>query len=305
MRMFASDRVASIMARLKWPDDEPIEAKMVSKAVENAQKQIEELNYERRKNVLKYDEVMNGQREAIYGERRKILEGQDLREESVGFVEDLVSDVVESQCPADIFPEEWDLDGLFTALLEIYPVHVAREQAQQAASTDELVDLFVADAMARYQEKEQAVTPEVMRELERVVLLNITDTKWREHLYEMDYLQEGIHLRALAQKDPITEYRREAYDMFQGLTESIRADFVRYIYRVEFVKQGEEQSRQQAAQPSRVQDNRAAVEEAGGQRAATGGTAGANQAVSGKVPRNAPCPCGSGKKYKKCHGATV
>ncbi len=305
MRMFASDRVASIMARLKWPDDEPIEAKMVSKAVENAQKQIEELNYERRKNVLKYDEVMNGQREAIYGERRKILEGQDLREESVGFVEDLVSDVVESQCPADIFPEEWDLDGLFTALLEIYPVHVAREQAQQAASTDELVDLFVADAMARYQEKEQAVTPEVMRELERVVLLNITDTKWREHLYEMDYLQEGIHLRALAQKDPITEYRREAYDMFQGLTESIRADFVRYIYRVEFVKQGEEQSRQQAAQPSRVQDNRAAVEEAGGQRAATGGTAGANQAVSEKVPRNAPCPCGSGKKYKKCHGATV
>ena len=308
MRMFASDRVASIMARLKWPDDEPIEAKMVSKAVENAQKQIEELNYERRKNVLKYDEVMNGQREAIYGERRKILEGQDLREESVGFVEDLVSDVVESQCPPDVFPEEWDLESLFTALLEIYPAQVNEEETRRASSTDELVDLFVADAMARYQEKEQAVTPEVMRELERVVLLNITDTKWREHLYEMDYLQEGIHLRALAQKDPITEYRREAYDMFQGLTESIRADFVRYIYRVEFVKQGEEQARTRAPQPSRVQDNRAEVEEAGGQRALGGGGAGsasANQAVSEKVPRNAPCPCGSGKKYKKCHGATV
>ena len=148
MRMFASDRVASIMQRLKWPDDEPIEAKMVSKAVENAQKQIEELNYERRKNVLKYDEVMNGQREAIYGERRKILEGQDLREESVGFVEDLVADVVEAQCPPDVFPEEWDLDGLFTALLEVYPVQVAREQAQEAASTEELVDLFVEDALA-------------------------------------------------------------------------------------------------------------------------------------------------------------
>ena len=309
MRMFASDRVASIMARLKWPDDEPIEAKMVSKAVENAQKQIEELNYERRKNVLKYDEVMNGQREAIYGERRKILEGQDLREESVGFVEDLVSDVVESQCPPDVFPEEWDLESLFTALLEIYPAQVNEEETRRASSTDELVDLFVADAMARYQEKEQAVTPEVMRELERVVLLNITDTKWREHLYEMDYLQEGIHLRALAQKDPITEYRREAYDMFQGLTESIRADFVRYIYRVEFVKQGEEQARTRAPQPSRVQDNRAEVEEAGGQRALGGGGAGSasanHQAVSEKVPRNAPCPCGSGKKYKKCHGATV
>jgi preprotein translocase subunit SecA len=307
MRMFASDRVASIMQRLKWPDDEPIEAKMVSKAVENAQKQIEELNYERRKNVLKYDEVMNGQREAIYGERRKILEGQDLREEALGFIEEIVSDVVESQCPPDVFPEEWDLDGLFTALLEIYPVQVTREQAAEALDTDELVALFVEDAIARYDDRERAVTPEVMRELERVVLLNIIDTKWREHLYEMDYLQEGIHLRALAQQDPITAYRREAYDMFQALTESIRADFVRYIYRVEFVRHDEEQPRQQAAQPTRMQDNRAEVEQAGGQRASSAGrgTATANQAVSDKVPRNAPCPCGSGKKYKKCHGAAA
>jgi preprotein translocase subunit SecA len=307
MRMFASERVASIMQRLKWPDDEPIEAKMVSKAVENAQKQIEELNYERRKNVLKYDEVMNGQREAIYGERRKILEGQDLREEALGFIEEIVSDVVESQCPPDVFPEEWDLDGLFTALLEIYPVQVTREQAAEALDTDELVALFVEDAIARYDDRERAVTSEVMRELERVVLLNIIDTKWREHLYEMDYLQEGIHLRALAQQDPITAYRREAYDMFQALTESIRADFVRYIYRVEFVRHDEEQPRQQAAQPTRMQDNRAEVEQAGGQRASSAGrgTATANQAVSDKVPRNAPCPCGSGKKYKKCHGAAA
>jgi preprotein translocase subunit SecA len=146
-----------------------------------------------------------------------------------------------------------------------------------------------------------------MRELERALLLNITDTKWREHLYEMDYLQEGIHLRALAQQDPITAYRREAYDMFQALTGSIRADFVRYIYRVELVRPGEEPARQRAAEPTRMQDNRAEVERAGGQRASGGGpgTANANQAVSDKVPRNAPCPCGSGKKYKKCHGATV
>jgi preprotein translocase subunit SecA len=308
MRMFASDRVASIMQRLKWPDDEPIEAKMVSKAVENAQKQIEELNYERRKNVLKYEEVMNGQREAIYGERRKILEGQDLREESVGFVTDLVAEIVETQCPPDVFPEEWDLDALFTAMLEIYPVQATPEQAGELGSTEELVELFVDDALARYEEKEAAVTPGAMRELERVVLLNITDTKWREHLYEMDYLQEGIHLRALAQQDPITAYRREAYDMFQALSESIRADFVRYIYRVEFVQPGEERPQRLAPQPTRVQDNRAEVEEAGGQRSADGGgpgTANANQAISDKVPRNAPCPCGSGKKYKKCHGAAV
>jgi preprotein translocase subunit SecA len=140
------------------------------------------------------------------------------------------------------------------------------------------------------------------------VLLNIIDTKWREHLYEMDYLQEGIHLRALAQKDPITEYRREAYDMFQALTGSIRDDFVRYIYRVELVREDEPQARRQAPEPTRVQDNRSQVEQAGGQRARSGGepgTANANQAVSDKVPRNAPCPCGSGKKYKKCHGAVV
>jgi preprotein translocase subunit SecA len=145
-----------------------------------------------------------------------------------------------------------------------------------------------------------------MRELERVVLLNITDTKWREHLYEMDYLQEGIHLRALAQQDPITAYRREAYDMFQALTDSIQADFVRYIYRVEFVQQDEQQAPQQAPQPTRLHDNRAEVEQGGGQRASGAARAAtATQAVSDKVPRNAPCPCGSGKKYKKCHGATV
>jgi len=299
MRMFASDKVASIMERLKWPDDEAIEAKMVSRAVENAQKQIEELNYERRKNVLKYDEVMNGQREAIYGERRTILEGQDIDEEVKGFVEDVVRSSVSSLVPSDVFPEDWDLDALYTALLEIYPVQITKEQAAEAADSAELEEMFVEDALATYAAKEAHVTPPVMRELERVVLLNITDTKWREHLYEMDYLQEGIHLRALAQKDPITEYRREAYDMFQDLTASIQADFVRYIYRVEFVNKEE-----QAPQPKRMQDNRAEVEQAGGVAAPTG-TANANQAVSDKTPRNAPCPCGSGKKYKKCHGAVV
>jgi preprotein translocase subunit SecA len=299
MRMFASDKVASIMERLKWPDDEAIEAKMVSRAVENAQKQIEELNYERRKNVLKYDEVMNGQREAIYGERRTILEGQDIDEQVKGFVEDVVRSTVSSLVPGDVFPEEWDLDALYTALLEIYPVQITKEQAAEAADSAELEEMFVEDALAMYEAKETNVTPPVMRELERVVLLNITDTKWREHLYEMDYLQEGIHLRALAQKDPITEYRREAYDMFQDLTASIQADFVRYIYRVEFVNKED-----QAPQPKRMQDNRAEVEQAGGVAAPTG-TANANQAVSDKTPRNAPCPCGSGKKYKKCHGAVV
>jgi preprotein translocase subunit SecA len=294
MRMFASDRVASIMERLKWPDDEAIEAKMVSRAVENAQKQIEELNYERRKNVLKYDDVMNAQREAIYGQRREILEGRDLKDQAIGFVEDVVGATVDAYCAADVFPEDWDLDQLTVALTEIYPTAKTAADLADVHDLAELQAVVIEEALAAYEAKEAAVTPQVMRELERVVLLNITDTKWREHLYEMDYLQEGIHLRAYAQKDPITEYRREAYDMFQELTESIRADFVRYIYRVELVRPEAQQ-----AQPTRVQDNRAEVESQGRE------TANANQAVSDKTPRNAPCPCGSGKKYKKCHGAAL
>ncbi len=294
MRMFASDRVASIMERLKWPDDEAIQAKMVSRAVENAQRQIEELNYERRKNVLKYDDVMNAQRAAIYGQRHEILQGRDLKDQVVEMVEDTVGDVVDAQCPEDVFPEDWDLDALYTAMAEIYPVKVPREQVESVRDQPEVQALFVEDALAMYDAKEASVTAETMRELERVVLLNITDTKWREHLYEMDYLQEGIHLRAYAQQDPLTEYQREAYDMFEELKASIRSDFVRYIYRVEFVR-----PEAQAQQPTRVRDNRTEVESQGKE------TANANQAVSDKTPRNAPCPCGSGKKYKKCHGAAV
>jgi preprotein translocase subunit SecA len=198
---------------------------------------------------------------------------------------------------------------------------------QQAAEVDEVVELeerFVDEALTAYEDKETLVGSEVMREMERVVLLNITDTKWREHLYEMDYLQDGIHLRAYAQRDPLTEFRREAFDMFEELTASIREDFVKYIYRVELVRHDEEQQR--APRVQRVQENREEVAApvgaggggggavSGGGSSGGGGTApamgaraggGAPQAVSDKVPRNAPCPCGSGKKYKKCHGATV
>jgi preprotein translocase subunit SecA len=309
MRMFASDRVSSIMERFNWPEGEPITARMVTKAVESAQKQIEELNYERRKNVLKYDEVMNGQREVIYGERRKILEGEDLKEQCVGFAEQVVEDVVATWCPPDVYPEEWDREGLLTALAEYYPVASTPADLEGVVDATELRERFVEEAVAAYETKEASVGAEIMRELERVVLLNITDTKWREHLYEMDYLQEGIHLRAYAQQDPLTEYRREAFDMFEALTASIRDDFVKYIYRVELVQP----QVQQPQRVGRVQENREEVASGAGGAGSTGGGEGMGkrqggnpqQAISDKVPRNAPCPCGSGKKYKKCHGATV
>jgi preprotein translocase subunit SecA len=303
MRMFASDRVASIMERFKWPDDEPIEAKMVSKAVENAQRQIEELNYERRKNVLKYDDVMNAQREVIYGERQKILHGEDLKEQAQSFVDEVVRGVVQEHLPTDVFPEEWDLDALVTSAHDVYPMKATVGELRELSDVVTIEEQLVEDALEAYEAKEAAVGEAVMRELERVVLLNITDTKWREHLYEMDYLQEGIHLRAYGQRDPLTEYRREAFAMFEELVHSIRTDFVRYIYRVELVRQDQQQ--QQRA-PQRVQENKAEVESgvAGGTESPTN-TGAAPQAVSDKVPRNAPCPCGSGKKYKKCHGLEV
>ena len=289
MRMFASERVSSIMERLKWPEDEPITARMVTRAVESAQRQIEELNFERRKNILKYDDVMNTQRQVIYGERQKILKGEDLKEQALEFVTEVVEGAVAGWTGDKTFSEEWDLDALLTGLGEVYPVRVTRQDLERAANAAELIETVLTDALGVYEEKEQAIGPQVMRELERMVLLSILDNKWREHLYEMDYLQEGIHLRAYGQRDPLTEYRREAYAMFEELTQGIREEFVRYIYRVELVRQ-DEPSR---PRPQRVQTSRGEMD------AEAGGT----QAKSGKVPRNAPCPCGSGRKYKKCHGA--
>ena len=292
MRMFASDRVSSIMDRLKWPDDEPIAARMVTRAVESAQRQIEELNFERRKNILKYDDVMNTQREVIYEERQKILKGEDFKGQALDMVSDVVERTVAEHAPANVFAEEWDLDVLLTSLGEVYPTRITKADLQDVKSSSELAELAVSEALELYEEKERTLGSEVMRELERMVLLSITDTKWREHLYEMDYLQEGIHLRAYAQKDPLVEYRREAFDMFQELTQAIRDEFVKYIYRVELVRQDE---------PSRPRPQRVTMSH--GEAEANAGAA--SQARSDKVPRNAPCPCGSGKKYKKCHGATA
>jgi preprotein translocase subunit SecA len=292
MRMFASDRIGSIMERLKWPEDEPITAKMVTKAVEGAQRQIEELNFERRKNVLKYDDVMNTQRQVIYEERHKLLSGEDFKDQALRMVEEVVRRTAQRLAPEEVFNEEWDLDLVLAGLNEVFPTTITRDELEEMVNAIELEERAVEDALERYEEKEEALGSQTMRELERLVLLNITDTKWREHLYEMDYLQEGIHLRAYAQKDPLTEYQREAYVMFEELTDAIQDDFVRYIYRVELVRQDE---------PGRPRPQR--VRTSSNEDEAQPGAS--PQAVSGKVPRNAPCPCGSGKKYKKCHGAVA
>jgi preprotein translocase subunit SecA len=304
MRMFASDRVASIMERLKWPDDEPITAKMVSRAVESAQRQIEELNFERRKNVLKYDDVMSTQREVIYDERAKLLKGEDFKETALRMVDHVMRATVERLASPESYAEEWDTDLLLTGLNEIYPTSITKDEIDEMVNHVQLEERVIEDAFDQYEEREKSVGSETMRQLERLVLLNIVDTRWREHLYEMDYLQEGIHLRAYGQKDPLTEYRREAFTMFDELTSSIEDGFVRYIYRVEVVRQDE--PARPRAQRVQMQHGDDAPSGGGGGGGGGGGNSGAApQAISDKVPRNAPCPCGSGKKYKKCHGAVA
>jgi preprotein translocase subunit SecA len=296
MRMFATKTVGSLMDRLNLPEDVPITHRLVTRAIANAQRQVEAQNFERRKNVLKYDEVMNRQREVIYDTRRRILEGEDLSEQTRSFLTDVVSNVFQQYAPLGVYPEEWDLDGLFTTLGTIYPVAVNREEVDlTTVDHAELEALLLEDAERAYKEREAELGPELLAELERAVLLTVLDRHWREHLYEMDYLQEGIGLRAIGQRDPLVEYQREAFDMFQGLQETIKREAVAYVFNasVEVAEQAEE--RRQSSSNSGVRLSSASTEDEA--RAAQG------QTRRQKIGRNQPCWCGSGKKFKACHGA--
>jgi preprotein translocase subunit SecA len=296
MRMFATKTVASLMDRLSLPEDVPITHRLVTRAIANAQRQVESQNFERRKNVLKYDEVMNRQREVIYDTRRRILEGEDLGEQTLNFLTDVVSNVFTQYSPPGVYPEEWDLDGLFATLSTIYPAAVDKDEVDlTTVDHAELEVLLLEDAERAYKEREQELGQELLAELERAVLLTVLDRHWREHLYEMDYLQEGIGLRAIGQRDPLVEYQREAFDMFQALQETIKREAVAYVFNasVEVAEQAEEQ--RQSSADSGVRLSSASTEDEA--RAAQG------QARRQKVGRNQPCWCGSGKKFKTCHGA--
>jgi len=295
MRMFATKTVASLMDRLSLPEDVPITHRLVTRAIANAQRQVESQNFERRKNVLKYDEVMNRQREVIYDTRRRILEGEGLGDQTRVFLTDVVSDVFAQYAPLGVYPEEWDLDGLFTTLGTIYPVAVNKDEIDLGTVDHaELEALLLEDAERAYKEREAELGQELLAELERAVLLTVLDRHWREHLYEMDYLQEGIGLRAIGQRDPLVEYQREAFDMFQGLQETIKREAVAYVFNasVEVAEQADE--RRQSAADSGVRLSSASTEDEA--RAAQG------QTRRQKIGRNQPCWCGSGKKFKACHG---
>ncbi|MFT2019628.1 preprotein translocase subunit SecA [Streptomyces sp. 796.1] len=239
MRLFKAQMVERVMSMANVPDDVPIENKMVTRAIASAQSQVEQQNFETRKNVLKYDEVLNRQREVIYGERRRVLEGEDLHEQVVHFMDDTIDAYVQAET-VEGFAEEWDLDRLWGAFKQLYPVQVTIEELEDEVGGDRagLTAEFITDAIkddihAQYAAREEQLGSDIMRELERRVVLSVLDRKWREHLYEMDYLQEGIGLRAMAQKDPLVEYQREGFDMFTAMMEGIKEESVGYLFNLE------------------------------------------------------------------------
>jgi preprotein translocase subunit SecA len=367
MRLFKSDWVDRVLQVLKIPDDVPIENKRVTNAIANAQGQVESQNFESRKNVLKYDDVMDRQRKVIYGERREVLEGADVEEQVRTFIDDVVTGVVTGSTQE--FAEEWDLEQLWTDLKQIWPVSLSFKQLEEEyggranLDREHLIEELQKDAQAAYDNRQREVGDEVMRELERRVLLSVLDRKWREHLYEMDYLREGIYLRAYSQRDPLVEYQREGFDMFAVMMDGIKEESVGFLFNLEVSvedddeTEGEEleieeplrraigdfvsdapdedsvsaddplvasgpseqpneelespaaafvrspQIRAKGLQQARKPQNLSysAPSEAG-EAEVRGTTVTTDDDPFAKVGRNAQCPCGSGKKYKMCHG---
>jgi preprotein translocase subunit SecA len=371
MVRFNGPLVESIMTRLRMEEDVPIEAKMVTRAIQSAQTQVEQQNFEIRKNVLKYDEVMDLQRKVIYAERRRVLEGEDLREQVDHMITDVVTAYVNG-ATENGYAEDWDLDQLWSALRTLYPVGIKYEaiaEDTEDLTRDKLLTAVLDDARAAYArreaELEEMAGPGAMRELERRVVLSVLDRKWREHLYEMDYLKEGIGLRAMAQRDPLVEYKREGFEMFTALLEGLREESVGFLFNVQVqvtvppvvaepvaaepvaaepepapvaaaaagsaLSQIDGQAGERGLRPTAqgspglgaagltepavrpltysgpAEDGGTDVQRRGTSvRHAAGNVAKEQTVTNGQEPsRNAACPCGSGKKYKRCHGAST
>jgi preprotein translocase subunit SecA len=332
VRLFAGDRIHNIMQRFKLPDDQPMEAKILSNQIENAQKKVEEQNFVMRKNVLKYDDVMNRHRMRIYEQRGQVLAGDDMREQVVAWIEEVVERVV-SQFTAEEYSENWDIEGLAGAMTALYGSSVTAEEVREdfRLEPEELIREFVDDALDEYAAKEEEIGPNpetdlpLMRDLERFVILQVVDTRWREHLENMDYLREGVHLRAMAQKDPLVEYTSEGERMFSELGEAIREEVVLTLFHAE-VQPADAEELQRIEQAQRLQYEHEQAAGAAVINQALGGPASVSTPVGGgsgsgsgsgnggnprpvvrgeheTIGRNDPCWCGSGKKFKKCHGA--
>lgn len=352
LRLFKPEAVERVMSSMQLPDDQPIEMKLLSRSIESAQKQLEARNFEMRKNVLKYDDVMNRQRHVIYGDRRKVLEGADVE----GMLRSTVDRVVESavRMHTQGFADDWDLDALWNDMGQLYPVTLDESEFEDIESADELVDEFTSDAQAAYDARETKLGEDTMRELERQVWLTVLDRKWRDHLYEMDYLREGIGLRAMAQRDPLVEYKREGADMFDAMRAAFQEEVVGYLFNLEIERPQVGVQTDQTGKPVDVHqmlssaNTQTGTAETGTKKPSKAGakpTPTDTPGVAAKRPvlkglerneprrmsysaptesgeaehlrgdqksdaddifagigRNDPCPCGSGKKFKNCHG---
>ncbi|OFW57685.1 MAG: preprotein translocase subunit SecA [Candidatus Solincola sediminis] len=291
MRVFASNAVASVMERFKLPEDVPIENKLVTRVIETAQKNVEANNFEVRKNLLKYDDVMNTQREVIYDERSKILGGQDIHDQVEQMIPDVIEDALGKYIDPQVHPSDWDTEGLFRYLKTLYPASFEPEEIDlEAVSVASLQEALLEDVTEAYaaREAEFRESERDIRELERLVMLRVIDNRWRDHLYDMDHLRDSVGLRSFAGRDPLIEYQNEAFETFQEMLFNMQEEFLRYMFHVQLVK----------------------PEERPALRVVEGGSEGSQKVRSEavrvqKVGRNAPCPCGSGKKYKHCCGQAV
>ena len=329
VRLFAGDRIKRVMEISHVPEGEPIEHRILSRQIESAQKKVEEMNFISRKHVLKYDEVMNKQRQVIYEQRRRVLDGEDLSEEIKGWITKAVEQAVDNFTESE-FSEEWDVAGLCGTMQALYGSTVTAEELKEDEVPLErmaLVDEFVSDALDEYKAKEEEfeqLQPDLMRDLERFILLQVVDNRWREHLDNMDYLREGVHLRAMAQKDPLVEYTAEGHKMFEELSGVIREEVVFTLFHIQIEPQEAQAFVEQTTPSSDTTPGMGLSYEhdsvAGAEAiAAAGETAGADVLTEArprqasaqqrvvseheKLGRNDPCWCGSGKKYKRCHGA--
>jgi preprotein translocase subunit SecA len=331
VRLFAGDRIYRILDRLGTVDEEgneePIEAGMLSKQIEKAQRRVEEQNFLIRKRVLEYDDVMNEQRRIVYAYRDEVLEGKDMGGTAREELGNVIARTLSEYTPGD-YIEDWDLDGLFVALEQIYPVGFDPEDlGDEQVDREELLAQLTREAVSLYDQREEELGEELMRALERYLLLQIIDQRWTEHLYDMDYLREGIHLRGFAQIEPIIAYKNEAYTLFTDLMNTIWSDFSRMIFHVEVEVEGENGAPQPGYRPPGSSTRAGNVSYSGGAALGRGAIAAAAGELieAGELPeqelamapvveqrrveeteqigRNDPCWCGSGKKFKKCHGA--
>ena len=310
MRIFGSERIANVMDRLGIEEDQPIEHRFISRAIENAQKKVEAHNFDIREHLLKYDDVMNRQREVIYERRGQILKNDDLKDMAKEMMEELGDDLIEVHADEKSYPEEWDIEGLKKEVYDHFQFFLDLDhQTLEGMTQESLRELLLKEVFDRYEEKETELSAPLLRRLEKVIMLDAIDHFWKEHLLGIDQLKEGIGLRGYGQKDPLIEYQKEGYEMFLDTLDEIKRGTVRNLFRFSLVREEEGEERRPRHQrmvltrgemPQLKPQEMAMAAEAGGR-----GPIETVRRQGRKIGRNEPCPCGSGKKYKKCCGRNV